>query len=50
MDASIIKAYVAAGMGDAVLQKMAFDAASDKDLRAVPVSAGSTSLNPRVNT
>lgn len=37
MDASIIKAYVAAGMGIAVLQKMAFDPAVDKDLRALPV-------------
>ncbi|MGJ7505873.1 LysR substrate-binding domain-containing protein [Variovorax sp. GT1P44] len=37
MDASIIKAYVAAGVGVAVLQKMAFNAAQDKDLRAVPV-------------
>lgn len=37
MDASIIKAYVAAGMGVAVLQKMAFDPKADKDLRSVPV-------------
>ncbi|MDM0072440.1 LysR substrate-binding domain-containing protein [Variovorax sp. J31P207] len=37
MDASIIKAYVAAGVGVAVLQKMAFNAALDRDLRAVPV-------------
>ncbi|NML46972.1 LysR family transcriptional regulator [Ramlibacter sp. G-1-2-2] len=37
MDASIIKAYVAAGMGVAILQKMAFDAALDKDLRAIPI-------------
>jgi len=37
MDASIIKAYVAAGVGVAVLQKMAFNAALDKDLRAVAV-------------
>jgi DNA-binding transcriptional LysR family regulator len=37
MDASIIKAYVAAGVGVAVLQKMAFDKATDKDLRAVAV-------------
>lgn len=37
MDASIIKAYVAAGVGVAVLQKMAFNAAADKDLRAIEV-------------
>lgn len=37
MDASIIKAYVAAGMGVAVLQKMAYDPKVDKDLRAVAV-------------
>ncbi|MBB3182080.1 LysR substrate-binding domain-containing protein [Variovorax sp. Sphag1AA] len=37
MDASIIKAYVAAGVGVAVLQKMAFSARLDKDLRAIPV-------------
>lgn len=37
MDASIIKAYVAAGMGVAVLQKMAYDPVVDKDLRAVAV-------------
>jgi DNA-binding transcriptional LysR family regulator len=37
MDASIIKAYVAAGVGVAVLQEMAFNAAVDKDLRSVPV-------------
>jgi DNA-binding transcriptional LysR family regulator len=37
MDASIIKAYVAAGVGVAVLQKMAFNAAADKDLRSVQV-------------
>ncbi|VTU40238.1 LysR substrate-binding domain-containing protein [Variovorax sp. PBL-E5] len=37
MDASIIKAYVAAGVGVAVLQKMAFNVAVDKDLRCVPV-------------
>jgi len=37
MDASIIKAYVAAGVGVAVLQKMAFSAALDKDLRSIPV-------------
>lgn len=37
MDASIIKAYVAAGIGVAVLQKMAFDPAVDKDLRAIAV-------------
>lgn len=37
MDASIIKAYVAAGVGVAVLQKMAFNAAQDRDLRSVPV-------------
>lgn len=36
MDASIIKAYVAAGMGVAVLQKMAFDPAQDQGLRALP--------------
>lgn len=37
MDASIIKAYVAAGVGVAVLQKMAFSARLDKDLRSIPV-------------
>ncbi|HSW19552.1 MAG TPA: LysR substrate-binding domain-containing protein [Ramlibacter sp.] len=37
MDASIIKAYVAAGMGVAVLQKMAYDPKVDKDLRAMAV-------------
>jgi len=37
MDASIIKAYVAAGVGVAVLQKMAFNAALDRDLRSIPV-------------
>ncbi len=37
MDASIIKAYVAAGVGVAVLQKMAFNPAVDKDLRAMRV-------------
>lgn len=38
MDASTIKAYVVAGVGVAVLQKMAFNAALDKDLRSVPVA------------
>lgn len=37
MDASIIKAYVAAGVGVAVLQTMAFNAAQDRDLRAIPI-------------
>lgn len=37
MDASIIKAYVGAGMGIAVLQKMAFDPKVDKDLRVIAV-------------
>lgn len=37
MDASIIKAYVAAGVGVAVLQKMAFNVAMDEDLRSVAV-------------
>jgi DNA-binding transcriptional LysR family regulator len=37
MDASIIKAYVAAGVGVAVLQKMAFNATADKDLRSLEV-------------
>jgi DNA-binding transcriptional LysR family regulator len=37
MDASIIKAYVAAGVGVAILQKMAYDPAVDKDLRAIRI-------------
>ena len=37
MDASIIKAYVAAGVGVAILQKMAYDRVADKDLRAIAV-------------
>ncbi|MGZ5772955.1 LysR substrate-binding domain-containing protein [Ramlibacter sp.] len=36
-DASIIKAYVAAGVGVAILQKMAYDPAVDKDLRSIRI-------------
>jgi DNA-binding transcriptional LysR family regulator len=36
-DASMIKAYVAAGVGVAILQKMAYDPAVDKDLRAIRI-------------
>jgi DNA-binding transcriptional LysR family regulator len=37
MDASIIKAYVAAGVGVAVIQKMAFTASVDTDLRSAAI-------------
>lgn len=37
-DADVIKAYVAAGLGVAVLQRMAFDPKKDTDIRAVPVN------------
>lgn len=35
MDANVIKAYVAAGLGVAVLQKMAFEPSRDDDLRSI---------------
>jgi DNA-binding transcriptional LysR family regulator len=37
MDADVIKAYVAAGLGVAVIQTLAYDRRVDKDLRAMPV-------------
>lgn len=36
-DADVIKAYVASGLGVAILQSMAFDPEKDADIRAVPV-------------
>jgi LysR family cys regulon transcriptional activator len=36
-DADVIKAYVASGLGIAILQSMAYDPKKDTDIRAVPV-------------
>jgi len=49
MDATVIKAYVAAGVGIAVIQKKAFSAALDKDLRAIDVSQLFPSSNAMLN-
>lgn len=48
-DATVIKAYVAAGIGIAVIQKRAFSAKEDRELRAIAVSDLFPSSNAMFN-